>query len=125
MAGLAEITLVGILIADPKLRSTAAGDAVATFTVAATDSRYHPSTGEWSDQGTTLLRCTIGHDAAENVAASLTIGVRVLLTGTLRQRDGETTDNDTRYAYEVDVTKIGASLNSATVKVTKTIQEAP
>lgn len=123
MAGLAEITLVGILVTNPETRITSTGDVVATFIVAATDGRHDPTTGEWSDRGTTLLRCTIGHAAAENVVGSLTTGVRVLITGMLRQREWETTDSDQRYAYEVDVTEIGASLKSARVTVTRTIPE--
>lgn len=119
MAGLAEITLVGILVADPELRVSPAGTAVANFTVAANDDRYDPGTGEWVDKGATFLRCSIRSQAAENVAESLTKGTRVLVTGVLRQREWEATGGDKRYAYEVDATEVGASLKWATVKVTK------
>lgn len=120
MAGLAEITLVGILVTNPELRTTPTGDAVATFTVAANDDRYDPATGEWADRGTTFLRCFIRHQAtAENAAESLTTGMRVLVTGILRQREWETTGGDQRYAYELDAVEIGVSLKSARVKITK------
>jgi single-strand DNA-binding protein len=119
MAGLAEITLVGILVTDPELRVSPTGAAVASFTVAAHDGRYDPGTGEWVDKGATFLRCPIECQAAENVAESLTKGARVLVTGVLKQREWETTDGDKRYAYEVDATEVGASLKWATMKITK------
>lgn len=84
MAGIAEVTLVGILVTNPEPRLAPTGAAVATFTVAANDGRYDPDTGEWADKGTTFLRCSIGCHAAENVAESLTQGTRVLVTGVLR-----------------------------------------
>ena len=119
MAGLAEVTLVGILVTDPELRLTPTGVAVATFTVAANDGRYDPDTGVWADKGTTFLRCSIERHAAQNVAESLTQGARVLVTGVLRQREWDTTDGDQRYAYELHATEVGASLKWATVKITK------
>jgi single-strand DNA-binding protein len=119
MAGLAEVTLVGILVADPELCVTPTGAVVTSLTVAANDGRYDPDTGKWVDKGTTLLRCSIWRQAAENVAESLTKGARVLVTGVLRQREWETANGDKRYAYEIDATEVGASLKWATVKVTK------
>ncbi len=119
MTGLAEITLVGMLVTDPELSVSPTGAAVARFTVAANNGHYDPGTGKWVDQGPTFLRCSIRDQAAENVAESLTKGARVLVTGVLRQREWETTDGDQRYAYEVDATEIGASLTRATVTITK------
>ncbi|MDQ3762434.1 MAG: single-stranded DNA-binding protein [Actinomycetota bacterium] len=81
MAGLPEITLAGTLVAEPELRFTPTGAAVATFTVAANDRRYDPATGQWVDKGATFLRCCLWRQAAENLAESLTKGTRVLLTG--------------------------------------------
>ena len=123
MAGLPEITIAGTLTADPELRFTPSGNAVANFTVAANDRRYNAHTGQWEDAGATFLRCTIWRQPAENVAESLTRGTRVLLTGTLRQRSYETREGETRTVYEVDVTEIGPSLRWATAKVTKATRE--
>lgn len=117
--GLAEITLAGMVVTEPELRVTAAG-AVASFTVAAHERRVDPATGQWVDTGTTLLPCSIGHHAAENVAASLTTGSRVLITGVLRQREWETTAGHQRYAYEIHATEVAFSLNYATAQVTPT-----
>jgi single-strand DNA-binding protein len=123
MAGLPEITIAGTLVADPELRFTPTGAAVASFTVAANDRRYDKTTGEWVDKGATFLRCSVWRQAAENLTESLTKGARVLLTGVLRQRDWETPDGEKRYGFDVEVTEIGASLKWATVTVTKTTRD--
>ncbi|MQA62363.1 MAG: single-stranded DNA-binding protein [Actinophytocola sp.] len=119
MTGLPDITVTGTVVADPELKFTPTGTAVANFTVAANDRRYDKNTGQWVDAGATFLRCSIWRDAAENVAESLTKGARVLLTGALRQREWQTPEGDKRYAFEVDVTEIGPSLKWATAKVAK------
>jgi single-strand DNA-binding protein len=95
-----------------------------TFTVAANGHCYDPDTGQWIDEGTTFLPCSICHHAADNVAESLTTDTKVLVTGVLRQREWDTTDGDNRYAYQVDAAEIGVSLKGATVKITKTISDA-
>ena len=119
MAGLPEITLAGTLVADPELRFTPTGVAVANFTVAANDRRYDRDTGTWEDKGATFLRCSIWRDAAEHVTESLRRGQRVLLTGALRQRDWHTPEGDKRTSFEVDVTEIGPSLKWATTQIHK------
>jgi single-strand DNA-binding protein len=123
MVGLPEITLVGILVTDPELRITPTGAVVATFTVAAHDRRYDPTTGHWIDKGATLLPCSLWRHAAENVAESLTTGTRVLVTGVLRQREWDTTGGDKRYAYELDATEVGVSLTGVTVRITKATRD--
>jgi single-strand DNA-binding protein len=125
MAGLPEITIAGTLVADPELRITPAGVSVANLTVAANDRRYDTDSGQWVDKGATFLRCTLWRQAADNVAESLTKGARVLITGTLRQREWETPEGEKRYAFDVDVTEIGASLKWATVTVTKATRDTP
>jgi single-strand DNA-binding protein len=119
MAGLPDITIAGTLVADPELRFTSTGDAVANFTVAANDRRYNKETSEWVDKGATFLRCSIWRQAAENVGTCLTKGTCVLVTGVLRQRKWETSDGETRYSFEVDATEVAASLKWAEVKVTQ------
>lgn len=116
MAGSAEITLTGILVTDPELHVTPTGP-VTRFTVAADERRFDPMTSQWVDTDTTLLPCSIGHHAAENVAESLTKGIRVLVTGVLRPREWKTTEGDKRYAYEVHASEVGVSLNYATVRI--------
>jgi single-strand DNA-binding protein len=124
MVGLPEITLVGILVADPELGITPTGATVATFTVAVNGRCYDPDTGQRIDNGTTFLPCAIGHHTADNVAESLTAGTRVLVTGVLQPRAWEATDGDQRYAYHIDATEVGICLKHVTVRVAKTTNEA-
>ncbi|OOK71360.1 single-stranded DNA-binding domain protein [Mycobacterium kansasii] len=119
MAGDTTITVVGNLTADPELRFTPSGAAVANFTVASTPRIYDRQTGEWKDGEALFLRCNIWREAAENVAESLTRGARVIVTGRLKQRSFETREGEKRTVVEVEVDEIGPSLRYATAKVNK------
>ena len=119
MAGDTTITVVGNLTADPELRFTPSGAAVANFTVASTPRIYDRQTGEWKDGEALFLRCAIWREAAENVAESLTRGSRVIVQGRLKQRSFETREGEKRTVVEVEVDEIGPSLRYATAKVNK------
>lgn len=119
MAGDTIITVVGNLTADPELRFTPSGAAVANFTVASTPRIYDRQSGEWKDGEALFLRCNIWREAAENVAESLTRGSRVIVTGRLKQRSFETREGEKRTVVEVEVDEIGPSLRYATAKVNK------
>ena len=119
MAGDTTITVVGNLTADPELRFTPSGAAVANFTVASTPRIYDRQAGEWKDGEALFLRCNIWREAAENVAESLTRGARVIVSGRLKQRSFETREGEKRTVFEVEVDEIGPSLRYATAKVNK------
>jgi single-strand DNA-binding protein len=119
VAGDTTITVVGNLTADPELRFTPSGAAVANFTVASTPRIYDRQSGEWKDGEALFLRCNIWREAAENVAESLTRGARVVVTGRLKQRSFETREGEKRTVMEVEVDEIGPSLRYATAKVNK------
>ena len=119
MAGDTTITVVGNLTADPELRFTPSGAAVANFTVASTPRIFDRQSSEWKDGEALFLRCNIWREAAENVAESLTRGSRVIVTGRLKQRSFETREGEKRTVYEVEVDEIGPSLQYATAKVNK------
>jgi single-strand DNA-binding protein len=119
MAGLPEITMAGTLTADPELSRTDQGVAYVRFTVACNDRRFDSNTDRWVDLDASFLRCTAWRHLAEHTAASLTKGVRVLVTGTLRQRTFDDADGRPVTVTDVDVTEVGASLKWATVHVTK------
>ncbi len=119
MAGETVITVVGNLTADPELRFTPAGAAVANFTVASTPRTFDRQTSEWKDGDALFMRCNIWREAAENVAESLTRGARVVVTGRLRQRSYETREGEKRTVVELEVDEIGPSLRYATAKVNK------
>lgn len=119
-AGDTVITVIGNLTADPELRFTPAGQAVANFTVASTPRIFDRNTNEWKDGEALFLRCNIWREAAENVAESLTRGSRVIVSGRLRQRSYETREGEKRTVVELEVDEVGPSLRYATAKVNKT-----
>jgi single-strand DNA-binding protein len=119
MSGETVINITGHLTADPELRFTAAGTAVANFTVASTPRTFDRQTGEWKDGEALFLRCTAWRQLAENVAESLNRGMRVVVEGRLRQRSYETKEGERRTVVELDVDEIGPSLKFATAKVMK------
>ncbi|WP_424183585.1 single-stranded DNA-binding protein [Actinokineospora sp. G85] len=119
MAGDTTITVVGNLTADPELRFTPSGAAVASFTVASTPRTFDRASGEWKDGEALFLRCNIWRQAAENVAESLTRGARVVVQGRLKQRSFETREGEKRTVVELEVDEVGPSLRYATAKVNK------
>jgi single-strand DNA-binding protein len=114
------ITVVGNLTDDPELRFTPSGAAVANFTVASTPRILDKATNEWKDGDALFLRCSIWRQAAENVAESLTRGMRVVVQGRLQQRSYETREGEKRTVVEMQVDEVGPSLRYATAKVNRT-----
>lgn len=123
MAGETVVTVVGNLTADPELRFTPSGAAVASFTVASTPRTFDKASGEWKDGDALFMRCSIWRQAAENVAESLTRGARVVAQGRLKQRSFETREGEKRTVVEMDVDEIGPSLRYATAKVNRVQRE--
>ena len=119
MAGETTITLVGNLTADPELRFTPSGAAVANFTVASTPRTFDRNTNEWRDGDAMFLNCAVWRQAAENVAESLQKGMRVIVSGRLKSRSYETREGEKRTVFEVDVDEIGPALRYATAKVNR------
>lgn len=122
MAGETIITVVGNLVADPELRFTPAGAAVASFTIASTPRRFDKQKQEWVDDSTLFLRSSIWREAAENVAESLQKGMRVIAQGRLVQRSFETREGEKRSVVELQVDEIGPSLKYASAKVERRVK---
>ena len=120
MAGDTQITLVGNLTSDPELRFTPSGAAVANFTVASTPRTFDRQSNEWKDGEAMFINCSVWRQAAENVAETLTKGMRVIVQGRLRARSYETREGEKRTVFEVDVDEVGPALRYATAKVTRT-----
>jgi single-strand DNA-binding protein len=118
-AGDTQITIAGNLVEDPELRFTPAGQPVARFRVASTPRFRDNATGEWKDGDSLFLTCNVWRQAAENVAESLTRGMRVIVSGRLRQRSYETKEGEKRTVYEVEVDDVGPSLRNASAKVNR------
>lgn len=119
MAGETVITVVGNLTGDPELRFTASGAAVASFTIASTPRNFDRQTNEWKDGDALFMRCSIWREAAENVAESLTKGMRVVAQGRLVQRSYETREGEKRTVVELQVDEVGPSLRYASAKVSR------
>jgi single-strand DNA-binding protein len=118
-AGDTQITIVGNLVDDPQLRYTPTGNAVANFRVASTPRFRDQASGEWKDGDSLFLTCNVWRQPAENVAESLQRGMRVIVSGRLRQRSYETREGEKRTVYEIEVDEVGPSLRNASAKVTK------
>ena len=118
-AGDTQITITGNLVEDPELRFTPAGQPVATFRVASTPRYMDRTTNEWKDGDSLFLTCNVWRQAAENVAESLQRGMRVIVTGRLKQRNYETKEGEKRTVYEVEVDDVGPSLRNASAKVNR------
>ena len=119
MAGETIITVVGNLTADPELRFTPSGAAVANFTVASTPRTFDRQSGEWRDGDAMFLNCSVWKQAAENAAESLLKGMRVIVQGRLKSRSYETREGEKRTVLEIDVEEVGPSLLRATAVVTR------
>lgn len=112
------VTLVGNITDDPELRFTPAGAQVANFTIAV-NRRQRNQDGTWEDRLDGYFRCNCWRDMAENVAESLTKGMRVIVTGRLQQRSWETEDGQRRSVVEILVDEVGPSLRWARASVEK------
>ena len=119
MANETTITVIGNLTSDPELRFTPSGSAVANFTVASTPRTFDRTSNEWKDGEPLFLRCSVWREVAENVAETLTKGMRVILSGDLKQRSYEK-DGEKRTVIELEVQEIGPSLRYANAKVNRT-----
>jgi single-strand DNA-binding protein len=120
MAGETTITVIGNLTSDPELRFTPSGSAVANFTIASTPRTFDRQSNEWKDGETLFLRASVWREAAENVAESLTKGMRVIVSGRLKSRSYETKEGEKRTVIELEVDEIGPSLRYANAKVNRT-----
>lgn len=114
-----SITIIGNLTDDPELRFTPSGAAVANFRVAHTPRFMDRTTNEWKDGEPLFLTCSVWREAAENVAESLTRGMRVIVVGKLKQRSYETREGEKRTVIELEVDEVGPSTKYARAKVTK------
>ncbi|CAL9481142.1 single-stranded DNA-binding protein [Streptomyces sp. enrichment culture] len=118
MAGETTITFIGNVVADPELRFTPSGAAVANFRVASTPRTFDRQSNEWKDGDPLFLSVSVWRQQAEHVAESLTRGMRVIVVGRLKQRQYEK-DGQTRSSYEIDAEEVAPSLLRATATVTK------
>lgn len=113
------ITVVGNLTADPEMRYTQSGVAVANFTIASTPRTFDKASNEWKDGDSLFLRASCWREFAEQVSGSLSKGDRVIAQGRLVQRSYETKEGEKRTSMELEVDDIGPSLRNATAVVSR------
>lgn len=123
MAGETPITIIGNIAAEPELRWTPAGAAVCNFRIASTPRTYNKQTQQWEDGEAMFLTCNAWKHLAENTAESLAKGMRVIVTGRLKQRSFQTREGDNRTVFEIDVDEVGPSLRYATAQVNRNPRE--
>ena len=119
MAGETIITVVGNLTADPEIRTTGSGAAVASFTIASTPRTWNRNTNQFEDGQALFMRCSAWRDMAEHCAQSLAKGMRVIAQGRLTQHSWEDEQHQKRSSMELQVDEIGPSLRYATAQVAK------
>ncbi|AOT24581.1 single-stranded DNA binding domain protein [Propionibacterium phage E6] len=112
------ITIIGALGADPTLRFTPSGKAVASFQVAV-NRRKRDQSGGWIDDGADWFSVQAWGTLAENVAESLTKGTRVIVTGRLESREWEDREGNKRTSWEITAQGVGVDLSFATATVTR------
>lgn len=113
-------SLTGNLTRDPELRYTTSGKAVANFSLAV--NRRYQQNGEWHD-ATSFIDVAAWGNLGENLAHSVSKGLRVTVTGRLEQRMWETDAGDKRHKIEIVANDVAASMQFATLKITRTVRE--
>lgn len=118
-----QITLVGNIASDVELRFTPSGAPVANFRVASTPRTFNKTTNQWEDGEAMFLTCNVWRQAAENAAASLAKGMRVIVQGRLKARTFQNREGENRTVFEIDVDEVGPSLTFAAAQVERNPRE--
>ena len=113
------LTLTGNLTADPEYRVLDSGQSVASFSIASSRRVFDKASGRWEDSDKLVLRCTAWRALADNIAASLTKGARVVAVGRLKQRLWEDENGVKRLMTELELEDVGTSLMYATATIAK------
>ncbi|OLT34361.1 hypothetical protein BJF79_07260 [Actinomadura sp. CNU-125] len=118
-----KITIVGNLVEDPKMRFTATGQPVVNLRIASNARKYNADSGRWEDADVLFLSCSAWRQLAENIAESLERGMKVIVTGRLKQSSYDTAEGEKRTVYEIDAEEVGPSLRTATAKVVRAARQ--
>lgn len=113
------ITVTGNLVAEPELRQSAAGKSWATFRIASTPRVKNRQTGDYEDGEALWLGCRAYGEYADNIAATLTKGMRVIVQGRLTQRSYTDNQGAQRTSLDLEVEEVGPSLRFATATVAR------
>ena len=99
-----KMMIIGNLGADPELRYTPGGKAVAELRVAVNDRSKGPD-GEWQEE-TQWFRVELWEQAAERAAERLRKGHKVFAEGQLRAREWEGKDGQKRTSLEIRFARV-------------------
>ena len=114
MAGETFVTVIGRLTADPELRFTPSGAAVANFKIASNARTFDKNTNEWKNQPAKFWVCQAWNQGknllAENIAEGLSKGDSVVAHGSIQMREYTTKDGEARLAEELKIEAIGKDL---------------
>jgi len=105
-----QVTLVGNLVADPRIHTLPDGQVVASFRIASTRRRFDRSSSQWRDVGTTYANVTCWRGLGENAAASLKKGQAAIVWGRLSVRSYETKEGGKRESVDIDAFAVGPDL---------------
>jgi single-strand DNA-binding protein len=119
-----QVTIVGNLTRDPDLRYTAGGRGVTSFGVAVNRRWMNKQTNEWDEQ-VSFFNVTAWAELGENIAASLSKGNRIIVTGRLEQRTYTDREGNEKSSTEIVADSVGADLRFATCEVTRTERTKP
>ena len=106
-----QITVVGNLVADPRLSFLSNGQPKTSFRIASTPRRFDRATGEWRDGDTLYANVTCWRGLAENVAGSLKKGQSAIVMGRLSVRPYETKEGEKRQSVDIDAMVVGPDLS--------------
>jgi single-strand DNA-binding protein len=109
------ITLTGNAGADPVRKVLASGAVVTTVRVATTPRRFDKAAEEWRDLETMWFTVRCWRSLADNVAASVRKGDRVVATGRLSVSSWTGREGEPRTTHEIDATAVGFELTRASV----------
>lgn len=116
------ITVIGNLTDDPTPRVSQAGKAWVTFRIASTPRVRDRQSGDWSDGEPLWLGCRAYGEYADNIAATLSKGMRVIVQGRLTSRSYTDNQGQQRTSLDLEVEEVGPSLRFASAQVVQAQQ---
>jgi len=118
------VTFAGNLAETPQLETSATGKPTVRMRIAV-DTRRRDGGGEWIDGPTSWYTVIAWEHLAENLAAHVAKGDRLLVHGRLEQREWTTDAGETRTVWEVTAEDAGPSLRMPNKAATNGRGSAP
>lgn len=110
MAGEPQIIITGNLTADPELRFTQSGKAVASFTIASTPRTFDKQSNAYIDGDAIFIRTLVWGKPGENIAEHARKGTRVIAKGILKANSYTSKQGEQRTSWDLTAEEVGLSL---------------